>query len=81
MSPCPIGIDNPEYRPINVAIVPKKTLKNAQKKSREFNFYTPIPRNATNMPFNNSCKLDTLSVSLVVIQNTPSTSTYVNMYW
>jgi len=71
MSPCRIGIDAPDCRPINVAVMSKKT----QKKSREPNFYTPIPLNATNTPFYDNCKLDTRSVSSVVVQNTPSTST------
>ena len=49
--------------------------------SCEPHFYIPIPLNAANTPLYGSCKLETLSVSSVVVRKTSNTSTYVNVRW
>ena len=64
----------------------KKTKKNMESgtltgSSCEPHFYIPITLNAANTPLYGSCKLETRSVSSVVVRKTSNTSTYINMRW
>ena len=48
--------------------------------SCEPHFYIPIPLNAANTPFYGSCKLETSSVSSVVVRKTSIKYVYIRQY-